>query len=102
MAFAHARCALPGECLAGAGLNRLDDRGLQKLVLELQPGVEKVCGRKLKRPPVAVLSDGGDMMRVFRVELAPQVSAMYRGQAKSRIRRAIQLGADIFLSGLKQ
>lgn len=70
------------------------------MVLELQPVVEKVCGRKFKRPPVAVLSDGGDMMRVFRVELAPQVSAMYKGQAKSRIRRAIQLRADILGSSV--
>lgn len=65
-------------CLASVppaqDLNRLDDRGLQKLVLELQPVVEKVCGRKFKRPPVAVLSDGGDMMRVFRVELEQPVA----------------------------
>jgi len=81
--------------LTAQDLGHLDDDGLQKLVVELQPVVEKVCGRKFKQPPVAVLSDSGDMMRVFRVELGPQVTAMYKGQARSRIRRALQLRADM-------
>ena len=65
----------------------LDDRGLQQLVLQLQPVVEKVCGRKFQRPPVAVLPDSGDMMRVFRVELEQLVAGFVARRNGVAVRR---------------
>lgn len=78
----------------------LDDEDLQKLVRELRPIVEKVCERKFAREPVAFVADSGDMMRVFRVELEPQLAEIYKGQPASRIRRALQLRADLLGAGV--
>lgn len=81
--------------LPAQAIGNLNDADLEKLVKELRPVVEKVCGRKFARDPVAYLSDRGDMMRVFRVELGPQIAEAYKGQPASRIRRALQLRADL-------
>ena len=81
--------------LPAQALEPLEDEDLQQLVNELVPVVEKVCARKFQAPPIALLSDAGDMMRVFRVEIEPQVARFYRGQAAARIRRAVQLRADL-------
>ena len=82
--------ALPSQAIGN-----LDDEGLRKLVQELQPVIEKVCERKFAQQPVVFVSDSGDMMRVFRVELGPQLADIYKGQPASRIRRALQLRADL-------
>lgn len=89
---------LPGSMLvaqdAQTALRNLEDEDLDALVAELRPVVEKVCGRKFQQPPIAVLADAGDMMRVFRIELEPQIAALYQGQPARRIQRALQLRAD--------
>jgi hypothetical protein len=86
--------------LPSQAVRSLDDEDLQKLVRELRPTVEKVCGRKFAREPVAFVADSGDMMRVFRVELEPQLAEIYKGQPASRIRRALQLRADLLGLGV--
>lgn len=86
--------------LAAQSVRSFDDDDLQRVVDELLPVIEKVCGRKFQSPPVAYLADSVDMERILRVELKAITESELKGQPRSRIRRALQMRAGLQGQGL--
>ena len=86
--------------LAAQSVRSFDDDDLQRVVDELLPVIEKVCGRKFQSPPVAYLADSVDMERILRVELKAITESELKGQPRSRIRSALQMRAGLQSQGL--
>lgn len=78
-----------------AALDLSTDDGLDAFVALAVPAVERACGRAFCEPPVAVLADAGDIMRLVRTEVRREVETFYAGMPAGRIERALQLRADV-------